>query len=110
MQILKYAQEVVMENSTTHSFRLGKQTIVLQGLQGTIVQALDLKSQSPMGVAKKFLFPLIQKCQVTNKITSRFFPFGEPFCSVDDPIIQCKNSALGINQIVSNNTLLRSCF
>jgi hypothetical protein len=58
MQILKYAQEVVMENSTTRSFLLGKQTIVLQG---TIVQALHLKSQSPMGVAKNFLFPLIQK-------------------------------------------------
>ncbi|CAK9195410.1 unnamed protein product [Sphagnum troendelagicum] len=36
-----------MENSTSHSFLLGKQTIVLQG---TIVQALDLKSQSPMGL------------------------------------------------------------
>jgi hypothetical protein len=58
MQILKYPQDVVMENSTTHSFLLGKQTIVLQG---TIVQALDLKSQSPMGAAKEFLFPLIRK-------------------------------------------------
>ncbi len=58
MQILKYAQEVVMENSTTRSFLLGKQTIVLQG---TIVQALDLKSQSPMGVAKNVIFPLIRK-------------------------------------------------
>jgi hypothetical protein len=42
----------------THSFLLGKQTIVLQG---TIVQTLHLKSQSPMGVAKNFLFPLIRK-------------------------------------------------
>jgi hypothetical protein len=49
VQILKYAQEVVMERSTTHSFLLAKQTIVMQE---TIVQALHLNSQSPMGVAE----------------------------------------------------------
>ncbi len=57
-----------------------------------------------------FYFLSFEKCQVTNKIASRFFPFAERFCSVDDPTIQCKNSALWINQIVSNNTLLKSCF
>jgi hypothetical protein len=43
MQILKYAQEVVKETSTAHSFLLAKQTIV---------QALHLNSQFPMGVAE----------------------------------------------------------
>jgi hypothetical protein len=49
VQILKYAQEVVKETSTAHSFLLAKQTIVMQE---TIVQALHLNSQFPMGVAK----------------------------------------------------------
>jgi hypothetical protein len=49
VQILKYAQEVVKETSTTHSFLLAKQTIVMQE---TIVQALHLNSQFPMGVAE----------------------------------------------------------
>jgi hypothetical protein len=43
VQILKYAQEVVKETSTAHSFLLAKQTIV---------QGLHLNSQFPMGVAE----------------------------------------------------------
>jgi hypothetical protein len=49
LQILTYAQEVVKETSTTHSFLLEKQAIVLQEI---IVQALHLNSQFPMGVAE----------------------------------------------------------
>jgi hypothetical protein len=52
VQILKYAQEVVKETSTAHSFLLAKQTIV---------QTLHLNSQFPMGVAENLLFPLVRR-------------------------------------------------